>query len=196
MPIETRSADASFQTREESELFTISGYFAVFRSPYAICPGCNEFVDAHAFDDTLKDDIRALINHETALVLGRTAANTLRLRTDSHGLYGEIDVNRNDTDAMNLYHRVKRGDVNQCSFGFEILEERHEWKDNGDLDVILTKIRLYEVSVVTFPAYQETAVNARSALSGTRQAKIAALRRQRINEQKTALRNILRNAKQ
>lgn len=184
MPFNTHTADASFETRDDSEQPRIAGYFAVFGSPYPLAPGCNEYVDPHAFDDTLGGDIRALINHDTALVLGRTAANTLRLRVDSHGLFGEIDINKDDADAMSLYARVKRGDVSQCSFGFEILEDRTEYQGD-DMNFILTKVRLHEVSVVTFPAYQETSVNARSA-------QIDALRQERLDKQKEALRNILR----
>lgn len=188
MPLEIRSADASFQTREDAEQFRLSGYFSVFGSPYQICPGVSEYVDPHAFDNALGGDIRALINHDTALVLGRTAANTLTLRTDAHGLFGEILINKDDTDAMSLYARVKRGDVSQCSFGFDILQDRTEWKDNGDVDYIITEVRLYEVSVVTFPAYAETNVI-------TRSAKIDELKQSRLDAQKEALRNILRAAR-
>lgn len=70
--------------------------------------------------------VRALIDHETRLVLGRSKAGTLELREDSHGLWGKIRINPNDTDAMNLYNRVKRGDVDQCSFGFNIVKEDTE----------------------------------------------------------------------
>lgn len=187
---EIRSALAiptTFETRDDTEKFQISGYFAVFNSAYALAPGCNEFVDPHAFDGALDADIRALVNHDTALVLGRTAANTLRLRVDSHGLCGEIDINRRDIDALNLYYRVQRGDVSQCSFGFEILDEETRWKDNGDMDFIIKKVRLHEVSVVTFPAYLETNVSARSAQAD-------ALRKSRLDAKRTALLERLRRA--
>lgn len=123
-------------------------------------PGATESVSPEAFDGALSDDIRCLIDHETRLVLGRNKAGTLDLKTDSRGLWGEVKVNQKDQDAMNLYERVKRGDVNQCSFGFEILDE--EFEDRGtEVHWTIKKVKLYEVSVVTFPAYDETEVSAR-----------------------------------
>ena len=116
-----RTVGTKFETREDGENLSIEGYFAVFNSIYEIVPGMSESIAPGAFSKTLSGDIRALINHDTTLVLGRTKANTLQLREDSHGLWGHIDINPNDTDAMNLYERVKRGDVDQCSFGFDIL---------------------------------------------------------------------------
>ena len=89
-------------------------------------PGATESIAETAFDGALSDDIRCLIDHDTRLVLGRTKAGTLSLKTDSRGLWGEVKVNPMDQDAMNLYERVKRGDVDQCSFGFDILEETFE----------------------------------------------------------------------
>lgn len=71
-------------------------------------------------------------------------------------------MNESDQEAMNLYSRVQRGDVDQCSFGFEILNEEMIQNSDGTVKFIIKSINLYEVSVVTFPAYQETAVEARS----------------------------------
>lgn len=152
---------SEFNTRnDESGDLYISGYFSVFDSDYELWPGATESIAPTAFDDTLADDIRALIDHETRLVLGRTKAGTLTLKNDSRGLWGEIKVNQNDQDAMNLYERVKRHDVDQCSFGFDIIDE--EFEDRGDsVHWTIKKVKLYEVSVVTFPAYTETSVTAR-----------------------------------
>ena len=94
-------------------------------------------------------------------MLGRNQAATLELREDSHGLWGSILINPNDQDAMNLYARVQRGDVNQCSFGFDILEEETDFRDDGSVHWTIKKVKLYEVSVCTFPAYAETSVQAR-----------------------------------
>ena len=155
-----RSVASQFRTREEADELYISGYFSVFNSNYELWEGATESIAETAFDGALADDIRCLINHESRLVLGRTKAGTLALKTDSRGLWGEVKINPKDQDAMNLYERVKRGDVDQCSFGFDILEE--EFIDNGtSIHWIIKKVRLYEVSVVTFPAYQETSVSAR-----------------------------------
>ena len=159
---QARSVSSEFKTRKEDETgdLYISGYFSVFGSNYEIWDGATESVDPRAFDETLSGDIRCLIDHETRLVLGRTKSGTLTLKVDSRGLWGEVKVNQNDQDAMNLYERIKRGDVDQCSFGFDILEE--EFEDRGSsVHWTLKKVRLYEVSVVTFPAYEDTSVSAR-----------------------------------
>ena len=153
-----------YRAAEENGELYIEGYFAVFNSVYEIAPGLTESISPGAFSEALGDDIRALTNHDTTLVLGRTKAGTLELREDGHGLWGRVRINREDGDAMNLYHRVQRGDVDQCSFGFDILEENVEQREDGSVHFTIEKIGpLYEVTVATFPAYEETAVAARSA---------------------------------
>lgn len=157
-----RSIQTEFKTREDGEALIIEGYFAVFNSNYEIAPGMSESIAPGAFDNTLADDIRALVNHDSTLVLGRTTAHTLELRVDGHGLWGRIIINPNDTDAMNLYERVKRGDVSQCSFGFDILNEETEFLENGDMHWTIKEAKVYEVSCCTFPAYESTNIDARS----------------------------------
>lgn len=162
MSKQTRTAPSKFRAEESNGERRIEGYFAVFGSTYELWKGATESVDSHAFDGALNDDIRCLIDHETRLVLGRTTAATLTLRADEHGLWGSVLVNEDDTDAMNLYARVQRGDVSQCSFGFEILDEETEIDEHtGNVHWTIKKVRLHEVSVVTFPAYKETGVSAR-----------------------------------
>jgi len=156
-----RSVDAQFTTREDSDNLSIEGYFAVFNSNYDMGYGMSESIAPGAFDETISDDVRAQINHDTTLVLGRTAAHTLELRQDEHGLWGRITINPKDSDAMNLYERVKRGDVNQCSFGFDINEEETEFLENGDVHWTIKSVKLYEVSCCTFPAYEDTSIAAR-----------------------------------
>lgn len=158
---QTRSSVSEFMTREENNDIFIEGYFSVFNSTYELWPGATETVAPGAFAETLGRDVRALIDHETRLVLGRNTAGTLELREDSHGLWGRVKINPNDTDAMNLYERVKRGDVNQCSFGFEITDEETEFRDDGTVQWTIKAVKLYEVSIVTFPAYEDTGVAAR-----------------------------------
>ena len=160
---QTRSIASEFKTREDGEELRIEGYFAVFNSNYDIGPGMSESIAPGAFNNTLAEDIRALVNHDTTLVLGRTSAHTLELREDNHGLWGGISINPKDTDAMNLYERVKRGDVSQCSFGFEIVREDTEISENGDVHWTIQEVRLYEVSCCTFPAYESTNISAREA---------------------------------
>ena len=162
---QVRSTQSKFETREADGEMYISGYFAVFNSEYEMWPGAVESIADTAFDGALADDIRCLIDHETRLVLGRNKAGTLTLKVDTRGLWGEVRINPNDQDAVNLYERVKRGDVDQCSFGFDILDE--EFEDRGDtVKWTIKKVKLYEVSVVTFPAYEETSVSARKRQLG------------------------------
>ena len=158
-----RSDASQFQVREAEGDLSIEGYFSVFNSIYELWPGATESVAPGAFSETLGDDIRALVNHNDTLVLGRNKAGTLELREDSHGLWGKIKVNPNDSDAMNLYERVKRGDVNQCSFGFMIESEETEFREDGSIHWTIRKVKLFEVSVCTFPAYEATEVSARKA---------------------------------
>lgn len=158
---EVRPILTEFITRDD-ENPTIEGYFAVFNSIYEIAPGMTESVAPGAFSRTLGGDVRALTNHDTTLVLGRTKAHTLELREDEHGLWGKVSINPKDADAMNLYERVKRGDVDQCSFGFEIVSEESDFRDDGSMHWTITDVNLFEVSACTFPAYQETNIAARS----------------------------------
>lgn len=157
-----RTVATEFNTRDDGENLSIEGYFAVFDSIYEIAPGMTESIAPGAFDETLSDDIRALINHDTTLVLGRTKAGTLLLRTDNRGLWGHIDINPNDSDAINIHERVKRRDVDQCSIGFDIIEEETEFRDDGSIHWTIRKAKLYEVSPCTFPAYEETSIAARA----------------------------------
>lgn len=156
-----RSISVDLKTRAEDDEMVIEGYFAVFNSETELFRGAYEEISPGAFDDTLSNDIRALINHDTGLVLGRNKSGTLDLKTDSRGLWGSIRINANDSDAVNLYQRVKRGDVDQCSFGFNIISEETDFRDDGTVKWTLKEIDLHEVSVVTFPAYADTGVQAR-----------------------------------
>lgn len=84
-----RSIASEFKTREAEDGLYIEGYFSVFNTIYELWPGATESVAPGAFANALGDDIRALIDHETRLVLGRNKAGTLELREDSHGLWGK-----------------------------------------------------------------------------------------------------------
>ena len=154
------ATDLKTRSEQDGEM-TIEGYFAIFNKVTELWPGAYEKIDPEAFNNTLGNDIRALINHDTTLVLGRNKANTLSLSIDSYGLFGVIQINSEDRDAVNLYERVKRGDVDQCSFGFNILNEEMDCRDDGTIEWTLKEIDLHEVSVCTFPAYADTAVQAR-----------------------------------
>lgn len=181
-----RTIPTAFETREEDDgQLRISGYFAVFNSIYQLNSWESESIAPGAFAEALGGDVRALTNHDTTLVLGRNTAGTLQLREDSHGLWGDILINPKDLDAVNLYERVKRGDVNQCSFGFRIGTEEAEWKDDGTVHWTITRVDpLYEISVCTFPAYEATSVSARSA---SREAAMAA----HLDAWKTKMKGVL-----
>lgn len=160
---QTRCINGNFKTREEDGNLYIEGYFAVFNSVYNIAPGMSESIAPGAFSKVLNNDVRCLTDHDTRLVLGRTTANTFEIREDEHGLWGRALVNPNDQDAMNTKARVDRGDVNQASFGFDILDEETEYRDDGSIHWTIKEVELYECSVCTFPAYEETNITARSA---------------------------------
>jgi len=158
-----RNLGIDLQTRsdEKTSEKVIEGYFAVYNSETELFPGAFEEIAPGAFDNTLSNDIRALVNHDTGFVLGRNKSNTLELKVDSRGLWGSIKINENDTDAVNLYERVKRGDIDQCSFGFNIIKEDTEYRDDGSVKWTIREVDLHEVSIVTFPAYSDTSVQAR-----------------------------------
>ena len=157
-----RCLPVEYSTREEGGKLYIEGYFAVFNSPYEFWPGASEVILPGAFDESMSGDVRALVNHNTDLVLGRTLAGTLSLTQDSRGLLGRIIINQEDRAAMDLYARVKRGDVSQCSFGFEIESERYIELGDGKCRWEIEKVNpLYEVSPCTFPAYEDTGIDAR-----------------------------------
>ena len=182
-----RAALTEYQTREDEGGKHISGYFSVFNSNYEIGPGMTESVAPGAFSKSLAGgDIRALTNHDTRLVLGRTKAHTLELHEDERGLWGDVTINPNDLDAVNTWERVRRGDVDQCSFGFEIVSEETDFRDDGSVHWTLMEVDLHEVSVCTFPAYEATNVSARSAQRDE-------LERRRLEAWKERMKGVLRN---
>ena len=102
---EFRAADPA-----EGQPMTLSGYFVVFGQPYYIDDWCEEVVDRHAFDDADMTDVRALIDHDPRLCLGRHNDNveTLEFSIDDTGLFATIQINPDDTDALSLRARVLR----------------------------------------------------------------------------------------
>lgn len=174
-PMETRENDG--------ENPIIEAYFAVFDENYQLWDGFFERISPSAFNKSLdgKADVRALTNHDSTKVLGRTTAGTLTLNADDHGLFGRVSINPKDSDAMNLYERVKRGDVSQCSFGFTIDKMSEEFRNDGSVLRTIEDLTLFEVSICTFPAYESTEAEARSCLE-TRKAALSS-ELQRIESQ-------------
>lgn len=160
---QTRNIDIKLQTRATSsgnDMF-IEGYFALYGVETKLWDGAYEEIAPRAFEEALNDDVRALVNHDTSLVLGRNKSGTLELKSDAKGLWGRIKINPNDADAVNLYHRVARNDVTGCSFGFTILDEETDFRNDGSIKWIVRKVKLFEVSVCTYPQYEQTGVQVR-----------------------------------
>lgn len=158
--MQTRTFESRIETREDGKGRHLRGYFAVFDGRYNYPWGDYETIARHAFDNTVGDDVRALINHDTTLVLGRTTASTLDLWIDDHGLGGDILINDRDSDAVNMWERCGRGDVSGCSFGFDIVRESFTIEERDVWHWVLEEVRLYEVSPCTFPAYKDTEITA------------------------------------
>lgn len=185
MNVETRYIPLKeIETRNDTDGEpTVEGYFAVFNDTYAVWPGATESIAPGAFSDSVSGDVRALYNHNDDLILGRTSAGTLELREDSHGLWGRIKLNRNDTDAMNAYERIKRGDITGCSFGFNIESEETEYREDGTVHWTITKVNpLYEVSPCVFPAYEATNVSARGKQLEDMQKRRLELRKEELRK--------------
>ncbi|MBX3014847.1 MAG: HK97 family phage prohead protease [Caldilineaceae bacterium] len=144
----------------EQEVRSLTGYAAVFDTLSVELWGFRERIAKGAFLATLGDDVRALWNHDTNHVLGRTTNATLRLAEDDIGLRVEIDPPSSPM-ADSFMASVERGDVNQMSFAFRTLEDTWDEDAEGQLIRTLTKVKLYEVSPVTFPAYPATSISAR-----------------------------------
>lgn len=142
----------------------IRGYAALFNTLSEDLGGFREQLQAGAFSDAMAaSDVRALINHDPNLVLGRNQAGTLTLREDASGLYAEITPP--DTQAArDLVVSMSRGDVNQMSFAFTVSKEDQQWTRDGTgpwLRTIKRVSRLFDVSVVTYPAYPQTSAAVR-----------------------------------
>jgi uncharacterized protein len=159
---ETRTVDiTNVQTRakDDGSPIKISGYAAVFNSRTSISYWFDEIISPGAFDKSISAknaDIRALINHDWDKVLGRTKSNTLTLREDSKGLNFEIEL-PNTSYARDLAESMERGDIDQCSFGFLVDEGKERWDYSQDPALrTLEEVELYEVSIVSLPAYEDT----------------------------------------
>lgn len=153
------------KTREEGGKRYLEGYFAVFGETYQVFDGWTETIERGAFARYLAsgEDVKVLWNHDTNIVLGSTGNGTASLREDEKGLYGSVEINESDQDAVNAYARIARGDVNGCSFGFDVARQEEWWDDDGVYHTKLTEIDpLYEVSACTFPAYKATSISARN----------------------------------
>jgi HK97 family phage prohead protease len=158
--IETRQA--------EDGTMRLSGYAAVFNDSSVPLP-FKESIAPGAFRKTLSEtpDVRLLINHE-GLPLARTKNGTLTLREDERGLFMDAEI-ADTQEGRDLYTLVQRGDLDQMSFAFRVV--RQKWSEDRSTRV-LTEVSLADgdVSVVTYPAYPTTSVEAREHLANAIQA--------------------------
>lgn len=144
------------------------GHAAMFDSLSGDLGGFREMIAPGAFAKSLESaDIRALFNHDSNIVLGRNKAGTLRLKEDKNGLAIEIDPP--DTQAArDLMVSIKRGDVDQMSFGFRTITDKWEKRD-GEWLRTLKEVELFDVSPVTYPAYAATDIAVRSMQEAIKQ---------------------------
>jgi uncharacterized protein len=150
----------------------IKGYAAVFNKLSEDLGGFREQVAPGAFKNTIaKDDIRALFNHDSNYVLGRTTNGTLRLSEDEKGLAVEIDP-PNAQWSRDLQESIRRGDISQMSFGFMAIKD--EWKnEQGEMPIrTLVENWLRDVAPVTFPAYTQTSVKVRDYLTALSESEL------------------------
>ena len=137
----------------------------MFNQPYEVVPGWVETIAPGAFAKALASgmDTKVLWNHNSDIVMGSTANRTAVLWEDEIGLPGRVEINEMDQAAKDGYARVSRGDVNGCSFGFEISRMEESWDDDGTYRTRILEVDpLYEVSPCTFPAYTQTSISARA----------------------------------
>ena len=163
MKQERRTLQSEFRVeRREDGKKLIRGHAAVFNVETDL-GWFRERIAPGAFSESIgKDDVRALFNHDENFILGRNTAGTLTMREDERGLYVEIDPP--DTQVgRDLVTSIERGDISQMSFGFQTIKDSWETEENAAKDLrTLEKVKLWDVSPVTFPAYQETDVAVRS----------------------------------
>jgi HK97 family phage prohead protease len=166
--LELRAADGNSDSR------TVRGYAAVFgkRSENLGSEDYQffEVLESTAFDDVLGDDVRALFNHDPSQILARSkdGNGTLRIGTDATGLWYEFDAPQTRA-GDDLLESIRRGDVDQSSFGFSVSRDGQKWEETGTPDgktVVQRTIsrvkRLFDVSPVTYPAYPDATVALRS----------------------------------
>ena len=147
------------EVRASEDGTKLIGYAAVFDSPSEPLP-FTEFVRRGAFTKTLNDgaDVRLLIDHE-GVPLARTKSGTLVLTEDDRGLLVESDLDPMNPDAARLISALRRGDISQMSFAFRTVKDN--WSDDRRTRE-LREVQLFDVSVVTFPAYESTVAELRA----------------------------------
>jgi HK97 family phage prohead protease len=158
---ERRTISSAMEVREEGDKKYFIGTGILYNA-IADLGFFSEEVLPGAADDVLQDDVRGLLNHDSNLVLGRTASGTMSLEATGTGVNYRIAYNPEDPDHISAYQKVKRGDISQSSFAFSVKDDKWETRNGKDHRIIVKIARLYDMSIVTYPAYQNTTVAARS----------------------------------
>ncbi|BAE75633.1 phage protease [Sodalis glossinidius str. 'morsitans'] len=182
---ETRCYSGEIRAEQQDTQPTrIIGYGSVFNSRSEPLWGFREIIKPGAFDGVLNDDVRALFNHDANFILGRTVAGTLALSVDERGL--QYDISAPDTQTIRdlVLEPMRRGDIDQSSFGFCIAHDGEYWYED-DEGIVIREInrfsRLFDVSPVTHPAYQDTDSAVRS-LKAWQEAKETGALQHAINQ--------------
>ena len=158
--MERRTLAVAPELRADEKGKTVKGYAAVFNDAADIGGSFREVVAPGAFKGSMDNDVRALIDHDSGRVIGRSKAGTLRMKEDSHGLAVEIDL-PDTTDGRDLAVSLERGDISGMSFGFRVTHD--EWDETSDPPTrTIRAVDLFEVSAVAFPAYEGTDIALRS----------------------------------
>lgn len=159
--LEKRTYNIEFRA-EEGDGRTVSGYAAVYRSVSNELWGFEEVIEPGAFANADFSDVRALFNHNPDHILARTSSGTLSLTSDDEGLRYEFEM-PDTTLGRDLLVMMKRGDISQSSFAFTIKEDSWEDREGGlPLRHIRQIDKVYDVSPVTYPAYEKTSATVRS----------------------------------
>lgn len=132
----------------------VVGHASVYNRLSENLGGFKEIIAPGAFDDVLNDDVRALINHDSNLILARTTSGTLELSTDETGLKYEFTIPETSY-GKDLAVSMERGDISQSSFAFTVDDDTWETVNGEDVRTITKVKRLYDVSPVTYPAYPD-----------------------------------------
>jgi len=157
----------TIEVREsEGDDMTLEGYAAVYNSETDL-GHFREVIKPGAFDEVLDNDVRALINHDPNLILGRTTNGTLELSVDERGLKYRVKLG-DQQYAKDFYESVKRGDISQSSFAFTI--DKQSWNEERTVRSVDKVRQLLDVSPVTYPAYAAATVQARDQQLETEEA--------------------------
>ena len=153
-PLEFRNADDG--------TVKVSGYAAVFNEPADIGGYFTEEIAPGAFSNALQrgDDVVFLVNHD-GLPLARTRSGTLDLKEDNKGLFMSAELDTDDPDVSQIVPKMKRGDLDKMSFAF--YPTKQEWDESGEIPKrTISDLDLFDVSIVTTPAYEGTDIGLRS----------------------------------